>query len=271
MVVGRSLRDSQFAPDEVLAFAAEQVQTYVHRLQNLGLTFKTRFLVISGTHTQAILRAHEAGIRDGQPLLTPRVDFAGNSELVPNFIRGYQSVAHEPQHPVLFFPVFSLTEHSLDHPFIIAHELAHLTENTPIYDRYQAWSEGRADFIAYLATGISRIDFPQNLNRSSRRFDVLNFRHRRQLTQVSASYHTHSQVISHILLRLEQSLGRATTIEWLNRMDQIITSAGDNRRLSASRQVQKFVRRFKQWGRLLIAEEQQKLEPLLLDLERLGF
>lgn len=134
---------------------------------------------------------------------------------------------------ILFLPAVTETYHTLQNRFMIAHEIAHVME-APTSHRDLLWREARADFLAYIITGQTSIDFPEGHeleimqpNGDIEKQTVRMVRSLRTPTIESVSsliphlsaYHFNSQLISSALYSISQKLGRERALDLVRWMD----------------------------------------------------
>lgn len=159
----------------------------------------------------------------GLPGIVGRNIFMG--KLKPNAIGNYPKV--------LFLPAITDVHHSLDYKSMLAHELAHATENENSHQSI-LWREARADIMAYFITADTEARLPPGTKLevmdSEGNFTVKEVEIIRSLknptvkkvTDVvphSSAQHTNSQIISSFLYELSQKEGQAEVVDFIKWMD----------------------------------------------------
>lgn len=154
----------------------------------------------------------------------------------PKFFKGLTEEGKFDLIPfILALTAMSETYHTLQNRFMVAHELAHLTENLSSHSD-SIWREARADFLAYAITGQTEIVLPEGVYLEKIREDGTQYRefstHPRSFTDPSvrsvnkalpaiSSFHFNSQIISSALYEISQKIGVSRAVEFVQWMDEM--------------------------------------------------
>jgi hypothetical protein len=176
-----------------------------------------------------------------EPIATPWVgnarELIGIPGLLGNrtlFIGLTERGGFEEMPKFLVLPAVTRTYHSLQNRYVVAHELAHVTEN-PNSHRDMLWREARADFMAYAITGETDLVFPEGIDVEQVRDDGSTYK--RRMTRIRSlreptvdsierlhprlgAYHHNSQITSSALFQLARRIGRERVIEFVRWMDR---------------------------------------------------
>lgn len=133
---------------------------------------------------------------------------------------------------------------------VVAHELAHVTEPKKSSSS-RMWNEARADYLAYVATGIPTLIVQGSKGIARRSLDYPSITCFEDLVLDLNQYHKNSEVISHVLYRLEQKFGRKDALEFIRWVD-------NNGNIIQENQIQTMILRF--FGALVLWVEENRLE-----------
>ena len=133
---------------------------------------------------------------------------------------GREGFAGFPSRPsFIVLPALSNSYHVVQNKFAAAHEIAHATENADSHQDLM-WREGRADFLAYVATGIADvyhlIKDDLTLVRSLKEPTVPSVD---DIVPKLGAYHLNSQVISSLLYEIARSIGIRHALAFVKWMD----------------------------------------------------
>ncbi|MBK8201311.1 MAG: hypothetical protein IPK68_02920 [Bdellovibrionales bacterium] len=245
-ILSESMRRNIYSPAKLKETTVQEVNGLLDTYENLGFSFRSFLQVLVESHPNAMGQLGLSGagkiMWTDTAVATPWVGNARELIGIPNLLGrrslfvgrtdkgGYGDIPR-----FLVLPAVSSTYHSLQNDFVLAHELAHETENTKSH-RDLMWREGRADFLAFAITGKTEVVFPEGIELELVREDGSTYKQKltvaRSLTSPSvadanhimphlASYHYNSQIMSSALYEISQKVGMSRAIELVKWMDSL--------------------------------------------------
>lgn len=245
-ILSTDRRKTVFLPKVLRARAIQEVTDLQSAYRQIGFSFRSFVQVLVEAHPGAM---GQLGLSESGKFIwkdtagdTPWVGSAIQFIVIPGLFRdrdlfvgrthrkGFQD---KPR--ILAIPAVTSTYHSIENRFLIAHELAHLTENSHGH-RDLMWREARADFLAFLTTGHTDVVLPEGIELEMVRKDGSIFKQKvttvRSMSQPSiasvgelwpslGAYHRNSQILSSALYNLEQMISRDRAIEFVKWMDRL--------------------------------------------------
>lgn len=210
---------SPFSPVKLKEAAIQNVHQIMNSFQRMGSVFHSFFQVLVEAHPNAVKRILQGNSIEATPWIGEFTALIGVTGLLPghDLFQGRTNKGDFRERPtVLVLTAVSPTYHSLQNKFLLAHEMAHLTQNlkSPLG---AMWLEAHADFLAFAATGIADLIFPEGLHREIMKSDgsteMRTLTTLRSLSDPSVrtaqdvlpslrEYHRNSQVISSTLFEM---------------------------------------------------------------------
>lgn len=244
-IFSKSILRNSFSPAGLKTRVVSDLNDLVSSYTEMGFLLNSFLQVLVEAHHNATA---DLGFKNGQIRFidrssnTPWVGNVRNFVGIPNVFGGWSlftgileknSFVNLPR--ILVLPAMSSTHHSIEDKFIIAHELAHVTQNDLSHSDLM-WLEARADFLAYLTTGQTEVYFPDGIEidivsndgsitkkvvKTVRSISNPTISNIDQIFINLNAYHHNSQIISSTLFEIAQSLGRERSIELIKWMDAI--------------------------------------------------
>ncbi len=243
-ILSQSASQNTFSPSKLFERTVREVGTLMDAFNVLGFSFTSYLQILVEAHPHAIrflgLSPDSHLSWKNIELGTPWIGSSKSMIGIPGVFGGnkifegrHEKGDFERDPEIFVIPAYSDTYHFVTNRFVLAHELAHQTENVKSH-RDLFWREARADYLAYLATGQTDFILPEaaNVNLSKQNgetYQVKVNRIRSLRRPVVASlneampdldlYHFNSQLISSAMYVLGQKLGEGRMIDFIDWMD----------------------------------------------------
>jgi hypothetical protein len=244
-ILSSKVSDNSFSPQQLKERTIQEVGSIQNSFLNLGFTFRSYLQVLIEAQPKVIgsLGVSENGkIGWKEEVSTPWVGNAREFIGIPNFLGERElfvgktdKSGFDDMPRFLVLPAVTKSYHSLQNTFVVAHEIAHETEN-PSSHRSLIWREARADFLAFVATGETDVLFSEGVDLELVKSDGTIYKQRvtkvRSLNSPTVAkvadlmpklgaYHHNSQIISSALFEISNQLGQARAISFVRWMDSL--------------------------------------------------
>lgn len=205
-----------------------QLESHLERFHELGFSLTEVPVILVGTKSLCLKIFSES--KKSLEFYTGSSGVFYDSEIYLRGLVSYERLFSKAggTPPVLYLRFFTESEHALDQPFILAHELAHLTEPSHLINKSLLWREARANVLASMVSGEKMTIYPEGTQIHG---EVLTnhvmavnlwepqVNHIQEVIADLRASHLNATLLGSFLFRFGQAFGRDSLVELIHWMD----------------------------------------------------